>query len=101
MTEKAIDLLDDEDGFFLMIEGAHIDKFSHGNDVANAVACVQEFDKSIAVALDFAAQDGNTLVMVTADHETGAPLSSKTENMFIQPARHSADNVPFWFTVQA
>lgn len=72
MTEKAIDLLSaDEDGFFLMIEGACIDKHSHSNDLENATLSTVEFDKAIAAALEFAEKDGETLVVVTADHATG------------------------------
>lgn len=79
MTEKAIDLLQNDDGFFLMVEGAHIDKWSHTSNeadnydtkVANAAEAVEEFDNAIEIAADFAKKDGNTLVVVTADHETG------------------------------
>ncbi|MEI6578686.1 MAG: alkaline phosphatase [Eubacteriales bacterium] len=95
MTDKAIDLLDDEDGFFLMIESAHIDKFSHSNDIANAVDCVKELDKSIAIALDFAKEDGNTLVIVTADHETGA-VELKDGKYVYTSVNHSGDNVPLF-----
>jgi len=95
MTDKAIDLLDNQDGFFLMIEGAHIDKFSHVNNTANAVACVQELDKSIAIALDFAKKDGNTLVIVTADHETGAVELVNGKYAYTS-VNHSGDNVPLF-----
>ena len=79
MTEKAISLLDNEDGFFLMVEGAHIDKHSHKTDdgvnypekVANAAEAVEEFDNAVEAAVSFAREDGETLVVVTADHETG------------------------------
>ena len=79
MTEKAISLLDNDDGFFLMVEGAHIDKWSHTSNepdnydtkVANAAEAVEEFDKAIEIAANFAKEDGSTLVVITADHETG------------------------------
>ena len=71
MTAKAIDLLDNDKGFFLMVEGAHIDKFSHNNKAAEAAEALEEFDHAIETAVDFARDDGNTLVVVTADHETG------------------------------
>jgi alkaline phosphatase len=68
MTEKAIDLLDDsENGFFLMVEGAHIDKHSHNNESENMTEAMTEFDKAIKIALDYAKADGETLVVVTAD----------------------------------
>ncbi|MEM6336510.1 MAG: alkaline phosphatase [Bacteroidota bacterium] len=72
MTAKAIDLLSgNEKGFFLMIEGSRIDHAGHANDVAGHVHDILAFDDAVRVALDFAAQDGNTLVISAADHETG------------------------------
>ena len=72
MTTKAIEILSaDEDGFFLMVEGACIDKHSHDNDMENMMFSAEEFDKAVAAALDFAEKDGETLVVVTADHGTG------------------------------
>lgn len=58
-------------GFFLMVEGSQIDWESHGTSVEGVVQEVKDFDKAIGAALDFAEQDGHTLVVVTADHETG------------------------------
>lgn len=73
LTAKAIDMLDDdEDGFFLMVEGAHIDKHSHNQDPENMLPSMREFDNACKVALEYAKADGNTLVVITADHETGA-----------------------------
>ena len=93
MTEKAIDLLDDgENGFFLMVEGAHIDKHSHNNESENMTEALAEFDKSIKIALDFAKEDGNTLVVVTADHETGAiTLNNQGEYEFTSDDHSEAD----------
>jgi alkaline phosphatase len=70
MTRSAIGVLSrNRRGFYLMVEGAHIDKQSHAMDAERAIGEVLEFDKAIGVALDFAARDGRTLVVVTADHE--------------------------------
>ncbi|TDJ71323.1 MAG: alkaline phosphatase [Planctomycetota bacterium] len=72
MTRKALDLLDgDEAGFFLVVEGGRIDHAGHGNDPAAHVADILAYDDAVAVALEFARADGNTLVVSTADHETG------------------------------
>lgn len=76
MTKKAIELLDQNQaasgkGFYLQVEGALIDKRSHDNDAAQTLGEVKAFDDAVAAALDFARKDGNTLVIVTADHETG------------------------------
>lgn len=59
-------------GFFLMVEAARIDKSAHGNDFPTVVKEVLDFDKAIEAAVRFAEKDGNTLVIITADHETGA-----------------------------
>lgn len=59
------------EGFFLMVEGSQIDYRCHGNDTVGVIAEVIDFDKAVKVALDFAKQNGETLVVITADHETG------------------------------
>ncbi len=72
MSGKAIEVLSaNENGFFLMIEGSQIDWAGHGNDANYAMREVKDFDAAIKTALDFAMNDGETLVVVTADHETG------------------------------
>lgn len=71
-VKTAIDALSlDQDGFFLMIEGSQIDWACHNNDSAYLVAEMRDFDQVLGEVLDFAIKDGNTLVIVTADHETG------------------------------
>jgi alkaline phosphatase len=71
-TDAALKLLSqDPDGFFLMIEGSQIDWGGHGNQSEYIITETLDFDKAIGKALDFAKKDGNTLVVVTADHETG------------------------------
>ncbi len=58
-------------GFFLMVEGSQIDWGGHANDTDYLVSELLDFEKTIGVALAFAAKNKNTLVIVTADHETG------------------------------
>ncbi|MFP4199040.1 MAG: alkaline phosphatase [Halanaerobium sp.] len=71
MTEKALEVLsEDEDGFFLMAEGARIDHASHAADIPGVVAETLDFDASVKAAVDFADENEDTLVIVTADHET-------------------------------
>jgi alkaline phosphatase len=73
MTEKAIDLLSqDKDGFFLMVEGSQIDWAGHNNDPIYMITDFIEFDEAVKVAMDFAKDDGKTLVLVFPDHDTGA-----------------------------
>lgn len=71
-VEHAIDCLhNDENGFFLMVEGAQIDWAGHANDSAFLLSEMYDFDKAMGVALEYAAHNGETLVIVTSDHETG------------------------------
>jgi alkaline phosphatase len=80
MTAKALDLLDDDpDGFFLMVEGAKIDKACHGNHLERSVCETIEFSKAVQVAEKWAAGRSDTLILVTADHETGG-LKVKEDN---------------------
>lgn len=79
MTRKAIRLLKrvnlnstaDRYGFFLMIEGSQIDWECHANNAAGSIRQTLLFDQAVEAAVDFALKDGRTLVLVTADHETG------------------------------
>jgi len=72
MTSKAIATLrKDKDGFFLMVEGSMIDWGCHDNDIEYTLAETLDFDKAIGVALEFAKKNRETLIIVTADHETG------------------------------
>lgn len=71
-TQTAIHVLQqNKKGFFLMVEGSFIDSGGHGNNTLQVVEEVLDFDRAVGRALDFAARDGNTLVVITADHETG------------------------------
>ncbi|WP_145595343.1 alkaline phosphatase [Yersinia aleksiciae] len=69
MTEKAIDLLkSNENGFFLQVEGASIDKQDHAANPCGQFGETVDLDEAVQKALEFARADGNTLVIVTADH---------------------------------
>ena len=71
-VETALQSLDDaENGFFLMVEGSQIDFACHAKDSTWMVDEMMDFNAAIQVALDYAKEKGNTLVVVTADHETG------------------------------
>ena len=80
-TDLGIQFLSkDESNFFLMVEGSQIDWGGHENDGPYLVSELIDFDDAIGRALDYAEQDGNTLVVVTSDHETGGfTLSSKAK----------------------
>ncbi len=72
-TRKSLDYLGDRspNGFFLMIEGSQIDWGGHANDANYVVTELLEFEKVINQVLDWSEKNRNTLVVVTADHETG------------------------------
>ncbi|MCD0488296.1 alkaline phosphatase [Pedobacter sp. MC2016-14] len=69
--KKTIALLTNKKGFFIMAEGAQIDYGGHSNDLKYVVTELHDFDKMVSAAIQFADHDGETLVVVTADHETG------------------------------
>jgi alkaline phosphatase len=71
-TQTALNILaGKKKGFFLMVEGSQIDWGGHGNNAIYVEKEMIDFDKAIGKALDFARKDGHTLVIITADHETG------------------------------
>jgi alkaline phosphatase len=71
-TQTALNILSqNKKGFFIMIEGSQIDWGAHQNNVRYVVNEMLDFDQTIGKALEFAAKDGETLIIVTADHETG------------------------------
>jgi alkaline phosphatase len=70
--DRSISLLSaNKDGFFLMLEGAKIDHGAHANKLPFVVTEVMDFDQVIGKAMEFADSNGETLIIVTADHETG------------------------------
>ena len=88
-----------EKGFVLVIEGAQIDWAGHANDARYLVDETLDFDRAVGAMLDFAQEDGETLIIVTADHETGGfainPGSSKdTLLTSFTTTDHTASLVP-------
>lgn len=91
MTQKALDVLSqNEDGFFLMVEGSQIDWAGHGNNTEYLINEVRDFDEAVKAALDFAQKDGETLVVLTADHETGG--------MTLQSQKEDGDAIEIFWT---
>ncbi|PQB06023.1 alkaline phosphatase [Aureitalea marina] len=100
-TAKAIEQLNSGDkGFFLMVEGSQIDWGGHANETDYLVSELLDFDQVIDQVLDFAEKDGQTLVIVTADHETGGFTLSDLDGDYNQvngtysTGGHSATMVP-------
>ena len=73
LTAKAFDLLDGQNdkGFFVMIEGSQIDWCGHANDIACAMAEMDDFAKSIETAKAYVDNNPDTILVITADHSTG------------------------------
>jgi alkaline phosphatase len=72
MTEKALAVLSrNTKGFFLMVEGSQIDWAGHENNAEDVVQETMDFDEAVGVCLQYAKTNTDTLVIVTADHETG------------------------------
>ena len=93
-------LVRNDAGFVLMIEGSQIDWACHDNNFAQLKEELRDFDGAIAAALDFADGDGETLIVVTADHETAglaltgaAPDGSDMKAHWISDD-HTANMVP-------
>lgn len=77
MTRKAIEILSkNEKGFFLMVEAGQIDWACHDNDAENAISDTAGLDEAVSVAQQFGAGSNETLIIVTADHETGGMTAS-------------------------
>lgn len=71
MTRKALDLLPKDKPFFMMVEASEIDWCAHANDIACAMGEMRDAEEALRVALDYVAEHGNTIMLMTADHSTG------------------------------
>lgn len=84
LTAFAIDYFEKNypNGYFLMIEGAHIDKMSHQNNIYQMINYLNDFDASVKCAYDKLHNEPNVSIIVTADHETGnLQLAESMENI--------------------
>ena len=100
---KAIGILNkNPKGFFLMIEGSQIDWAGHENIADTLVDETLDFDKAVGIVLDFAKNDGHTLVVITADHETGGVtitdgnMQNHTVKLSFSTKDHTAVMVPVY-----
>lgn len=83
ITRKAIEVVDNPNGFFIMVEGGKIDWAAHDNDAATVIHDVLAFARAIDVAIEFYQKHPNeTLIIVTADHETGGLSIGNRENKY-------------------
>jgi alkaline phosphatase len=87
MTQKAIDILSrDPDGFFLMVEEEGIDEMAHQSNAGLVVKAGRQLDEAVKVGKSFSQSDPDTLVIVTADHETGSLAIEDTNEIQSDPA---------------
>jgi alkaline phosphatase len=91
LTNKAIGLLQNNKGFFLQVEGASIDKQDHAADACGQIGETVDFDEAVQAALAFAKKDGNTLVLVTADHAHSSQIVDSTPPTSLSTALTTAD----------
>ena len=101
MTSKALDMLDNDKGFFLMVEGSNIDSYEHKQNMEQVLGQMQCFDQTVDYVLRWAQEHPGTLVIVTADHETGGvtlPDNPKPEDIndscFTSDGKHT--NADVW-----
>lgn len=102
MASKALSLMDtDTDGFFLMIEGAKVDYGAHANDITRTTMEVVEFNNTVQTVLNWMQGRSDTLLIVTADHETGGLTATNNGKGSFAGATwssldHTAANVPLY-----
>ncbi len=90
-----IDTLDDnEKGFFMMYEEAHIDKHSHSNDIDKTFLALLRFNQIIGVVMEYAFYNPDTFVVMTADHETGDLRPDASGKFTYNSENHSGADVP-------
>jgi alkaline phosphatase len=87
-------LKNNEKGFFIMVEGSQIDWGGHNNDISYQISEVIDFDNAVGEAMNFADNNPGTLVLVTADHETGglALVGGNIKNGELQARYSSGDH---------
>jgi alkaline phosphatase len=88
-------LAQDEDGFFVMYEEAHIDKHGHNLDEDGAAKAVLRFNQAIATFMEFAFYHPDTFLLITADHETGG-LSMMGGKLKFTGGGHTSRDVPVY-----
>ena len=97
LTEKALAVLDNnENGFFLMLEGAHIDKASDDRDADEMAIVTASFDRAVNTALNYADANPGTVVILTADHETGGIKKTASGHYYYTTSQHTNANVPLF-----
>ncbi len=103
MVTIALDILTkNEDGFFLLLEGGRIDHAGHSNDIERQLLETMEFSKAVQTVYERISDDEDTIILVTADHETGGLQVQKNNGQGEIPTinwttgGHTVNNVPLY-----
>mgnify|MGYP001776632094 CR=1 FL=1 len=95
VLEAAIGYLGDDEPFFIMCEGGEIDWAAHDNNVTELIDAISRFDEAVAVAYDFYLEHPDeTLIVVTADHETGGITIGANKGYMVDWAGIENDSLP-------
>ncbi len=102
LTDTALSKLENENGFFLMVEGSKIDSYSHSNEMSKMIDELNAFDAAVSRAVAWARKNGNTTVIVLADHETGnvkipdgATIDDISDDWF-HSTHHTSQNIHYF-----
>jgi len=100
LTKEAISRLDNSNGFFLMIEGSDIDTYSHQGNLSKTINEMIDFDNAVKVAKEYVDKNKDTLLIITADHETGGlnldgitTSNELNDSLFTSNGAHTSNNV--------
>ncbi|MBP3800835.1 MAG: alkaline phosphatase [Clostridia bacterium] len=100
MTTEALSRLENENGFLVMIEGSDIDTFSHKSNMQKMLIEMLEFDNAVGIAMNYVDTHPDTLLVITADHETGGLILNSTtskeqltDHLFTSRGNHTQTDV--------
>ena len=96
ITDNLQKLEEDETGFFIMYEEGHIDKHSHNWELQETFDCMVRFNQAIGVFMEHALYHPDTLVLITADHETGGLLQGEDGKYGYTYGEHTDADVPIF-----
>ena len=96
ITDTLNELSENENGFFLMYEEAHIDKHCDDMDMARAFKAMVRFNQAIGRFMEFAFYNPDTFVLITADHETGGLIYNESGSLEFTTTEHTGVNVPIF-----
>ena len=103
MVKETLGRLENENGFLVMIEGSDIDTYSHDNNMKQMLVEMIDFDNAVGVAMEYVDNNPDTLLIITADHETGGlildNITSKEQlnnECFTSNGQHTQKDVPIY-----